>query len=152
MVVNTGRRIDVLREIAADALDLRPDVLRRRVDVASELELDRHLRHAFERDRRDAIDAFHRIEGFLHPARHLALDRLRARARVDRLHGDDGNVHLGELVDCKSAIAEDAEDDQAEHHHRREDRSADRDAAQSAAALMGRRMGLVRLARHRAVS
>ena len=127
------RRLDVLRQLAADLVDLGADVLRGQVAVALELELDDDGETPSSELRGDAVDALHRVERLLHPPRHLALDRLRRRARVDGLHHHHRDVDVGKLVDRQPAVAEEAQHDQAEHHHRREDGAADGDAAQPTA-------------------
>src|SRR5690606_1620873 len=129
------RRLDVEGQVAADRFDLRADVLCRGVVVTAELELDYDERDAFERDGRDLVHTLDGVERLLQTTRDLALDRLRARARVDRLDRDERDVDVRELVDREAPEAEEPQDDEPEHDHRREDGSSDRDPAQPSAFL-----------------
>ena len=78
------RVLDAGRQVAADGRDLRARILRGAVGVHLELELDDDLRHAFARGRADVAHAGDRVDRFLDPLRHLALDRLGRGAGVDR--------------------------------------------------------------------
>src|SRR5690606_4132976 len=127
------RFLDVVREVAAHEVDAGPDVLRGLVAVTLEVELDDDERDALEGLGRDSVHALDRIERLLEAARDLALHDLGARAGIDGLDDDDGDVDLRHVVDGELAEAEHAEDDEPEHHQGGEDRAPDGDPAQPAA-------------------
>jgi hypothetical protein len=121
-----GRRVrQVLRQLSAGGVDRRLDVLRRRVDVAAELELhgDRsaaegarrgHLRHAG--NLRELP-----LEGRRDRGRH------RLRAGAGELRGDlDGReIDLGQRRHRQQRIGGGADQQDARHHQRGGDRARD---------------------------
>ncbi len=124
------RLLDLPRQLAAQRRDLAADVFRGRHRRNLELELDDDVREALLGDRLDVAHALDGVDRLLDPLRHLALDGLGTRARIDRGDGDDRDLDLGEEVDIQLAVGRDTDDGERRHHHGREDRVLDGEIAQ----------------------
>jgi hypothetical protein len=109
------------RQRRADLRDFVADLLRRRDHVGFETELDLEQGAAFTRRGVDVAHAVDRVDDVLDRLDDLVLDGLGRRARV--LHRDVRLRHadLGHLLDRQQAIGKQAEHDQREHDHGRED-------------------------------
>jgi hypothetical protein len=109
------------RQRRADLRDAVADLLRRRDHVGFETELDLEERAAFTRRRVDVAHAVDRVDDVLERLDDFVFDRLGRSARI--LHRDVRLRHadLGHLLYGEQPIREQAEHDQREHHHGRED-------------------------------
>ena len=71
-----------------------------------------------------------RVDRLLDLPRDVALHRFRRGARVDRLHHDEGEGDVRPLVDRQPPVREEAQRDQRQHQHGREDGPLDRDVGE----------------------
>ena len=124
------RLVDLARQLAANRRDLAADILRRVQRRHADVELDDDAREAFLRRRLDVAHAFDGVDRLFDELRHVALDRLRRRARVAGRHGDDRELDVGKQVDLQRLIRREAEHGQRRHHHRGEHRLLDGEIAQ----------------------
>ena len=125
------RLLDVCGQVTQHRVHLVADLLGGDIRVFVQLELDNNLRHAFTRHRVQVVHARDLVDCAFDLIRDVGLDLLWGCPGETRRHHNHRNIDVGELIDRKATIPEDAEHDEPEHHHRREDRPLDRDAAQS---------------------
>ena len=107
------RRDDALRQLPQRLRDRRLHVLRGRVDVPVERELDDDLRLPEARRRRHVVDAGDRRELLLERRRDRRRHRLRARAGQRRAHRDRREVDVRQIAHRQLPVRDDAEDENA---------------------------------------
>ena len=113
------------RELARGRGDRRLDVLRGRVDVAVERELERDLRRPLRARRVDRVEARDRRELPLEGRRDRGRHRLGARARKARRHLDRREVDVREVAHGERAEADRPEQEDPRHDERRHDGPSD---------------------------
>jgi hypothetical protein len=125
VLLDDHRRLHVLGELVPRHGDLVPDVLGSRIDLPAELELDGDERRAVHRRAPEGAHARDRVQVLFEDVGHVLFDHLRAGAFEPGRHRDDGKVHVRKLVDAQTVVSEQAEDDQRQRQHQREDRPPD---------------------------
>ncbi len=115
------RRLDAFGKIAEDVVDAVTHLLRRDVDVLVELELDHHARDTLCRDRAELLDTGDGVDRLLDGVRDVGLYLLGRSARVDRRDRHHREVDLREAVEPELFVADDADQEDREDDHRRED-------------------------------
>ena len=121
------RRVGFLRQHAQDARDALAGVVRRGVDVAIDGEFDVDVRFLVLAGRLQLLDAGDTGELILDNLGDPPFDDLGGRAAVERLDRDNRRVHVRILAHRQAVDRQQAEDNQHEADHRREDRAADGD-------------------------
>ena len=119
------RRDHPLRELTQRLRDRRLHILRGRVDVAVERELQRDRRDPLAAGRRHLIDAGDGRELLLERRRHGGRHRLGARAGERGAHRDRRVVDGGQVAHRELLVRDEAEQKDAGHDEGRHDRTPD---------------------------
>ena len=117
----------ILRQVAGRLRNHGLHVLRRRVQIAAQIELQRDLRGALRTRRGHRVHAGDGGELFLQRHRHRRGHGVRSRARQAGGNQDGGKIHVGQVAHRKQAIAHDAEHQNAQHDQGGHDRAANED-------------------------
>ncbi len=120
-----GRRRHLRRQRARRPPDHRLDVLRGRVDVPAEVELQRDVGRALLADRIDVGQAGNARELLLERQRHRRRHRFRAGAGEARLHLDGREIHGRQVRHRQRTVRHRAEHQNAQHDERRRDGAFD---------------------------
>ena len=122
-----GRRVrQILRQQAGGGIDRLLHVLRRAVDVALEIELQRDQGRTDPAHRGHLGEAGQRGELLFERRRHRRGHRIRARSGIIDLHGDCREIYLRQRGDRQQIVRADAEHQDAEHQQRGTDRPPDK--------------------------
>ena len=122
-----GRRVrQVFREETGGGVDRGLDVLRRTVDVALEIELQRDRERAGAARRGHLLESRYRRKLLLERRRNCRCHGVRAGARVIDRHHDGREIDLGQRRHGQQTVGADTEHEHAQHHQRRRDRPANK--------------------------
>ena len=123
--VECRRARHVRRQLPLHARNGRLHVLRRAVDVAAQVELQRDVRRAERAGRRHRIDARNRRELLFKRRRHGRRHRVRIRPGQVRAHVDRREVDVRQIAHGKRPVPEYAGQEDRGHDERRHDRAFD---------------------------
>jgi len=113
------------RELTRRLRDHRLDVLRRRVDVPAQIELQRDVRAPLRARRVDRVEARYRGKLLFERQRHGRRHRFRARAGKTSVDLNRGKVNRRQVADRQEPIRHHAEYQDPQHDERRGNRSFD---------------------------
>ena len=119
-------------ESREDRVDLVPDVLGGQVSITLQEELRRDRRHPFPAGGTQFLNAFHGVDDFLHRLSDARLDLLGRGTPQGGADSDNGELHIGNLLDPQFAVSKPPHNDQQEVEHRSKNRPPDADIGQPA--------------------
>jgi len=119
------RRIGLIGQRVRDARNSIADVVRRRVDVAIDVELDAHLRALVLAVRLDLENAFDARDRILDQLRDLGFDDGSGRAAVFGGDGNDRTIDIRVLAHLQALQRHETEDHEQQADDDREDRTPD---------------------------
>jgi hypothetical protein len=125
------RFVDFVRQLVAHARHPVAHVVGRHVDFAGDAEAQRDLAAFRPADRRHDIDTLDAGQAFLKRLGDLAFDDVGRRAAIIGRDRDHRFVDIGIFADGQTLVRDDADQDQGQAHHRRQDRPADADVGQA---------------------
>jgi hypothetical protein len=99
-------------KLRTDRVDLRLRILLCVVDARAQPELHDDRRHPFGGGRRNVPHARDGVERLFNALGYFALHGFRRCAGVQRLHGQNGDLHIRKLIDRELPVREDSQRDQ----------------------------------------
>ena len=130
-LVHDGR-LRTRGESRQDRVNLVPDVLGGQVPIPLQEELRRDRGHPFPAGRTQLLNAFHGVDDFLHRLSDAGFDLLGRGPPQGGADGDNGQFHIGNLLDPQLAVRKPPHNDQQDVEHRGENRPPDADIGQPA--------------------